>query len=219
MSASPSSGVTLGRYRAASLGVRTHVGVRWRTCPIPDVDAVVPPSGAVLEIGCGHGLVANYLADAAADRRVHGVDIDRRKIDAARASLRPGDTTVFDLVEPGELPEGPFDAVVIVDVLYLLDDAGREELVAAACGRLRPGGVLVVKELGVTPAWKARLASAQERLSTGVLGITAGRHHGLESLEVLADRFRRAGLVDVSVTRLDRGWLHPHGLVTGRRGG
>jgi len=71
----------------------------------------------------------------------------------------------------------------------------------------------------VTPAWKARLASAQERLSTGVLGITAGRHHGLESLEVLADRFRRAGLVDVSVTRLDRGWLHPHGLVTGRRGG
>jgi 2-polyprenyl-3-methyl-5-hydroxy-6-metoxy-1,4-benzoquinol methylase len=209
----------MDRYRAAPLGVRTHVRVRWRTCPVRNVEAAVPRSGDVLEIGCGHGLVSNYLADASVDRRVHGVDIDRRKIDAARASLRLDDTTVFDLVEPGELPEGPFDAVVIVDVLYLLDDAGRDELVAAACGRLRPGGVLVVKELGVIPAWKARLASLQERLSTGVLGITAGRHQGLEALEVLADRLRRAGLVDLSVTPLDRGWLHPHGLVTGHRPG
>ena len=53
------------------------------------------------------------------------------------------------------LPEGPWDAIVIVDVLYLLDKAGRvriaRRLRRAACAQ---GGVLVVKETDVVPRWK-----------------------------------------------------------------
>lgn len=211
------SGVTLGRYRTASLGDRLHVAVRWRSCPIDEVAAAVPPTGRVLEVGCGHGLVANHLADTAPGRVLVGVDIDARKVAAARASLRPGDTTTFATVAPGELPAGPFDAVVVVDVLYLLDGAGRDALVTAAVDRLAPGGVLVVKEVADTPRWKARLAAAQERLSTGVLGITAGTHHGFDAPSALAGRLRSAGCVDVEVRPLDSGRLHPHVLVVGRR--
>lgn len=179
----------------------------------------MPASGRVLEVGCGHGLVANYLADGSAARTVVGVDIDPRKIAAARASLRPGDATTFAVVRPGELPDGPFDAIVIVDVLYLLDDAARDALLVTAVTRLAPDGVLVVKEVADSPRWKARIAAAQERLSTGALGITAGSHHGFDPPSVLGDRLRRAGCGDVGVRPLDRGRLHPHVLVTGRRSG
>ncbi len=217
MSGADARAATLGRYRTARFGDRFHVAVRWRSCPIPDVAAAVPPEGQVLEVGCGHGLVANYLADSSPERVVVGVDIDPGKIAAAQASLRPGDTTSFATVAPGDLPEGPFNAVVIVDVLYLLDDAGRDALLAAAVVRLAPGGLLVVKEVADTPRWKARIAAAQERLSTGVLGITAGSHRGFDAPSVLADRLRSAGCVDVEVRPLDTGRLHPHVLAVGRR--
>ena len=207
---------TLERYRTARLGDRLHVAVRWRSCPIPEVAVAVPPAGRVLEIGCGHGLVANYLADTSSERVVSGVDIDGAKIAAARASLRPTDTTTFATVAPGELPAGSFDAVVIVDVLYLLDSDGRDALLASAVAHLAPDGLLVVKEVADTPRWKARIAAAQERLSTGVLRITAGTHHGFDAPAVLADRLRRAGCVDVEVRPLDAGRLHPHVLAVGR---
>ena len=208
---------TLRRYRTAALGDRLHVRVRWRSCPITQVAAAVPVSGRVLEVGCGHGLVTNYLADSSPERQVTGVDIDPRKIAAAEASLRPGDTTRFAVVTPGDLPGGPFDAVVIVDVLYLLDGPARDALLVAAVERLAPAGVLVVKEVADTPRWKARIAAAQERLSTGVLGITAGSHQGFDAPAVLADRLRRAGCGDVEVGPLDAGRLHPHVLAVGHR--
>ena len=133
-----SRSATLARYRTAGLGTRLHVAVRWRSCPIPEVAAVVPTDGRVLEIGCGHGLVANYLADTAPGRTLVGVDIDPGKVAAAEASRRPGDATTFTLVAAGELPDGPFAAVVIVDVLYLLDGVGRDALLAGAVERLTP---------------------------------------------------------------------------------
>lgn len=210
---------TLDRYRSASWGERLHVRVRWRSCPIPAVAAAVPEAGRILEVGCGHGLVTNYLADTSAARHVTGVDIDPRKIAVALRSRRSGDPTAFAVVPDGDLPPGPFDAVVIVDVLYLLDDPGRDALVAAAAGRLGPGGTLVVKEVADRPRLKARIAATQERLSTGVLGITAGSHHGFDAPEVLARRLVDAGCVGVEVRPLDAGRLHPHVLVVGHRPG
>jgi SAM-dependent methyltransferase len=207
----------LDRYRDAPAADRFHVWVRWHSCPIPDVAVAVPTTGLVLDVGCGHGLVANYLADTAPDRTVVGIDIDPHKVAAARGSLRPGDATTFEVTAPGVLPDGPFDAVVIVDVLYLLDDAGRDRLLADAVARLAPDGVLVVKEVTDTPPLKARLAAVQERLSTGVLGITAGTHRGFDPPGVLAGRLRSAGCDEVEVRPLDRGRLHPHLLVVGRR--
>ena len=208
---------TLRRYRSVGRSARLHVALRWRSCPIPDVAASVPATGAVLEVGCGHGLVANYLADTSSLRTVTGVDIDPGKIAVAEASRRPGDATTFAVVAPGELPDGSFDAVVIVDVLYLLDDPERDALEGAAVERLMPGGVLVVKEVADTPRWKARIAAAQERLSTGPLGITAGSHRGFDAPGVLADRLVRAGCVDVAIRALHRHRLHPHVLAVGRR--
>lgn len=208
---------TRGRYRRASIPDRLHVWVRWRSCPLPEVVDAVPPAGRVLEVGCGHGLVTNLLADTSEARTVVGVDIDPRKVAVARTSLRPGDATRFEVIAPGELPDGPFDAVVIVDVLYLLDAADRDTLVADAVQRLAPGGTLVVKEVADTPRWKARVAAAQERLSTGVLGITAGSHHGFDAPGVLAARLVAAGCDEVVVRPLDAGRLHPHVLAVGRR--
>lgn len=207
----------------ASIGsprARLHTTIRWWTCPIAPLDPLLPTEGDFLEIGCGHGLVSAYLATRAPERRVTGVDIDAAKIELGRQAVRVAglaDRVQLDAVDTSWTPEpASVDAVLIVDVLYLLGLDGAVRLVEAAAAALRPGGVLVVKEMAETPRWKHRFATFQELLAVRVVGLTAGDQVDLVPLDALAAAMTGAGLT-TDVRRLDRGYPHPHAVVVGRR--
>ena len=207
----------LSLYRSAPLLDRVHVRVRWATCPFRAVAAQVPAAGSILEVGCGHGLLSLFLALAAPDRRVTGIDVDVEKLEVARAAAGQGglDCT-FEAVEGAALPDGPFDGIAIVDVLYLLDAADQRSLLRSCAERLAPGGALVVKEMAPSPRWKATWNVVQETASVKVLGITAG-----EKLTFLPPAAMAAAMVDGGLAVRDRpihrGYPHPHHLVVGRR--
>ena len=208
---------TLARYDGESTGTRFHTRVRWRSCPFEAVASAVPTAGRILEIGCGHGLFSTYLALASADRTVLGTDVDGDKIHAAQRAAAGIDNLEFRPDEPGAFPLGPWDAVCIVDVLYLIDRQGERALLASAAEHLAPGGVLVVKEMGTAPRWKFRWMALQERLSVQVLKITAGHDLTFVPPDELAQWMRQAGLIDVEHRPLHRGHLHPHHLVVARK--
>jgi 2-polyprenyl-3-methyl-5-hydroxy-6-metoxy-1,4-benzoquinol methylase len=208
----------LRAYRHAPPGDRLHVLVRWLSCPFPPIADALPTTGRVLEVGCGHGLFSGYLARRSPGLRVHGVDIDAGKIAVAAAAERPdGDRLSFAVGESGSVPAGPWDAVVLVDVLYLLDEAGQRALLEACAAVLAPGGALVVKDMATRPRWKARWNAAQEALSVRVLQITAGsREFAFVDPDERARWLVAAGLREVRARRLDRGRIHPHHLLAGR---
>ena len=117
----------------------------------------------------------------------------------------------------GAVPAGPWDAVVLVDVLYLLDTAGQRALLADCAAQLAPGGLLVVKDMATRPRWKARLNRLQETVSVRVLRITEGSpDFTFVEPDVRAGWLRDAGLTGVRARRLDRGRAHPHHLLLGR---
>jgi SAM-dependent methyltransferase len=191
---------------------------------VPVVDAAVPPSGDVIEVGCGHGLVSLTLAMRSAHRRVTGVDIDAAKIEQARAAAarQAGGAAraCFASVEPGYLPgpERSWDAVVLVDVLYLLPEEEQRRLLCSAARSLRPGGVVVVKEMGLEPRWKLSWNRFQETLATRVFGVTKSVGAGLTFVapEVYAEWLGDEGL-EVTTRRIDGGYPWPHRLVVGRK--
>lgn len=210
----------LALYRDAPFVTRAHLAVRWVTCPFPAVAAEVPPTGSVLEVGCGHGLLANYLALGGPGRLVTGIDPDADRIALARrAGARVGASgggVSFAVGPPGVLPAGPYAAVVLVDVMYLVDPSEQERLVVACAGLLAPGGVLVVKETGTGKRWRARLTLAQELVAVRLLRFTAGGRPSFVPPARLAEWMRAAGLVVVE-RDLGAGYLHPHHLLVGRR--
>jgi 2-polyprenyl-3-methyl-5-hydroxy-6-metoxy-1,4-benzoquinol methylase len=208
----------LDAYRRESWRERVHVHGRWRSCPFAVLAAHVPTTGRVLDVGCGHGLFALHLALGASGRRVTGLDIDAGKIEIARrAAARAGAANVsFGLAQPGDGPTGEWDAITIVDILYLLGPDGAAAMVTAAAEALAPGGVLLVKEMALEPRWKYQLTRVQELVATRVVRITEGEHVALVAPSAIADGMARAGL-DVRQHRLDEGRLHPHHLVVGRR--
>lgn len=207
-------------YRGAPTPVRAHVWVRRHTCPFDRVAATVPAAGRVLDVGCGHGLFSAYLALQSRRRSVRGIDVDTAKIgrgqEAVERARRMGADLRLDVAAPGELPEGPWDAVVIVDVLYLLDEEAQVALLEGCSRRLAPGGVLVVKEMADRPRWKFRWNRLQETVSVRLLGITEGRSFTFLPPSRLEEVARRQGL-DTSTARLDRGWPHPHHLLVAQR--
>ncbi len=209
----------LALYAGAPLQVRAHVRVRWATCPFPAVAAEFPASGSILEVGCGHGLLSLSLALASADRRVTGIDVDLDKLEAARAAAARGGLAVtFEAAEGGDLPDGPWDGIAIVDVLYLLSAADQRALLRACADRLARGGVLVVKEMAPVPRWKARWNVVQETAAVKLLGITEG-----EELTFLPPVELAAAMGDprleVRERPLHRGYPHPHHLLVGRKPG
>jgi 2-polyprenyl-3-methyl-5-hydroxy-6-metoxy-1,4-benzoquinol methylase len=208
----------LRAYRKAPLGDRLHVLVRWLTCPFPAVVEVLPSSGRVLEVGCGHGLFSGYLAQRSPGLQVHGVDIDADKIAvAAAAEPLAGGRLDFAVGDSGSVPDGPWDAVVLVDVLYLLDETAQRALLESCAAVLAPGGVLVVKDMAIRPRWKARWNAMQEALSVRVLKITEGSPEFVfTDPDERARWLVAAGLRDVRARRLDRGRVHPHHLLVGR---
>ena len=108
----------------------------------------------VLDLGCGDGLFTWTLAARGA--RAIGIDIDRRMLRAAAAraaGARVPSLFVEGRVEQLPFRDGAFDVVVAVTVLCLVDDvhaAARE-----AVRVLRPGGRLVIGDLGRWSTWAA----------------------------------------------------------------
>lgn len=197
--------------------VRAHIAVRWRTCPFPAVAARVPASGRILDYGCGHGAFAAALALASSAREVVGVDTAADKIAAAEAAAREAARRgmphpSFHRIARGGIPPGVWDAILFVDVLYLMAPAGQESLLREAARALAPGGVLLVKEVGNRPRAKALWNRVQETMAVRVLRITAGRRLRFLPPERHAAWLEDEGL-EVERARLDRGFAHPHHLL------
>jgi SAM-dependent methyltransferase len=108
----------------------------------------------VLDIGCGDGEFALDLATRGAIAT--GIDASAIMIDAAKDRAREQNANVAFQVAPAEglpFPAGHFDAVTAVTILCFVEDAA--PVFREIARVLRPGGHLVIGELGKWSTWAA----------------------------------------------------------------
>lgn len=194
-------------------GVRDALRLRqrWFGSPFAAVEPFVPRAGDILDLGCGFGVLGAWLALTSPSRQVTGLDVDAGKIARGQAwygHLPNLALTHADLDET-ELPAS--DAIVIYDVLHHLPDA--DATLAAAARALRPGGVLVVKENDVTPAWKHAVSLGVERVAVGS-GLTRSAPVRFRSRDAWVRAIESVGLRVTHATHLTarEGFFVPHSL-------
>ncbi len=120
---------------------------------------LVPDGARILDLGCGQGLLAAWLAAAVERHRAgewyegwpapptgwsfRGIDLSRRAVARATAALGAG-----ACVEVGDIRAvayAPSDAVVLLDVLHYLDEPGQRAVLGRALAALAPAGVLLIR--------------------------------------------------------------------------
>lgn len=120
----------------------------------------------ILDAGCGGGRHAVLLA--AEGHTVTGIDTSPTALQiAARQAEAQGVDVTFVPCDLREAPEGPFERILLMDVvLGLFDDDEARDILAALRQRLAPGGRIVI-ELYHRPFWLERLGTVTTE--TGVL--------------------------------------------------
>jgi SAM-dependent methyltransferase len=172
----------LERRANAYTGVHTGVDAR-----VPAVDAVVAAAPQrILEVGCGWGELAEWLARETG-AAVVATDLSPRMVELARE--RGVDARLADVQE---LPfaDAEFDCAVAAWMLYHVPDLGGG--IAELARVLRPGGTLVA----VTNS-RYHLLELRELVGSGPSTLTFARENGSE---LLAAHFARVMREDVDGT-------------------
>lgn len=163
----------LNLYAEAPLHDRLHIALRLKTFKPEELEALIPKKGNILDFGCGHGFISAYLAVCSPERTILGLDIDERKLEIANNNPGRALGNVNFQFFSGKFPELQFDAIIALDVLYLMTQAAQEAFVTYAYTHLTPKGTLLIKETRKSQSWKFFWAFAEEKLAT-FIGLTRG---------------------------------------------
>lgn len=162
------SSAMLHRLNPVRLGfIRDAVDSHWPA----GRDSLHPLAGkAVLDVGCGAGLLCEPLARLGGE--VTGIDAAPENVMAAAAHAEGAGLDVRYIAgEVGELNIGAFDLVTSMEVLEHVAD--KPAFVAALAARLAPGGLMVLSTPNRTPQSRLLLVGAAE--AVGI--VPRGTHH------------------------------------------
>ena len=134
------------------------------------LDLLLPDRGRLLDLGCGFGLFAAYFGQTQPLREILGVDLDARrvrlaahvaeKLGLAQHRFLVGDVRELDLT-------GTFDACYVLDVMHHLPADKQLPVLARLHQLLRPGGVVLIKDITTDARFGLLFTEVLDRMMVG----------------------------------------------------
>ena len=153
-----------GGYQHRALTGGFAVQRFWHRLKTVTIERAAPPEPgmAVLDLGCGSGVVADWLA--ARTRSVDAVDANPRAIDYARRTfVRPNLCFHLATAEALPFPEGRFDRLYVLEFIEHLYWSQLAALFSGLRTLLTPGGTVFLTTPNYRSPWPL-LEGAMDRL-------------------------------------------------------
>jgi uncharacterized protein (DUF2062 family) len=145
---------------------------------------MLPSGGTLIDIGCGQGLMLALLAEARRTMdegtwpstspvpprfdRMIGVEIRPRPAVLARTALK-GDAEIVH-ADARALMAGQARAVLLFDVLHLMDAAQQDSMLADLASALDAEGVILVRDTDASAGWRFNAVRIGNRLKALAVG-------------------------------------------------
>ena len=175
-------GYVRGKLASDPVYAATHAVLAGSTLPL-------------LDIGCGIGLLGQYLHAKGGRMTYLGLDRDARKIAAGqRAAQRAGLAEALDLrcADAHELPPTQGD-VALLDVLHYLPAPDQLALLQQAARHLAPNGQLIIRNVLRERNWRFHVTRVEELVLQASGWIRGGAQH-YPSAEELRQALESVGL-------------------------
>ncbi len=181
-------------YRYQGKLIEQFVYWKLKTDPVFEaLDGVAPREGFILDLGCGYGLAAHWLACYTDRRSLLGLDYDEAKIRVAQRSAPHHGRIKFEMGDVLTREYPPCDTALLLDVLHYWTPEKQQLILNKARQALRPGGRLVLREAARAESGAHRRVVFCERLATrlGHNKTQEGLH--FQTLAEIENAVRRAG--------------------------
>lgn len=156
------------RYR--SPWFRHYAASKLRTDPLYGAvaGAFAGTTHPVLDVGCGIGLLAQFLRASGFEAPIVGVDFDAGKIEGARRAAEGIEGLEFHVGDARDRVPAFRGSVALLDLLQFFDLAAREAFLREAARRVAPGGRLVIRSGVRDRTWRFRVTRLADWFARGV---------------------------------------------------
>lgn len=119
--------------------------IRFWDAPYVELEQIIPKKGKVIDLGCGEGIFANFLAISSSKRQIYGVELDKNRVKHANKKIKNTKFINGDITKES-IPKA--DAIILIHVLHHLNSLDeQEELLKKCIKKLSKNGSLVIAEI------------------------------------------------------------------------
>lgn len=131
---------------------------------------LIPSVAKITDIGCGFGTMAYMLNMYSSSRTIQGIDYDEDKIAVANHNFSRNGQLSFRHADALNAPLEESDVFIISDMLHYVDFGSQRALLERCVKRLRPGGMLIVRDSDAGKEHGHGATRLTELFSTRLLG-------------------------------------------------
>ena len=109
--------------------------------PLEQIDYYLPNNGTIIDLGCGQGIICKFLAKSP-NRWIVGVDANVKRLPKTEFNnlkFISADITKYKIKNA--------EGIILSDVLHHIDLKNQKALLKNIGKSLKPGGVLIIKEI------------------------------------------------------------------------
>jgi SAM-dependent methyltransferase len=134
-------------YSNVSIYQQIYAKVRLWRLDIDYYQKLLPAEGVLIDMGCGRGILENYLALGFPRSRVMGIDNDPARIEAAQKTVGKRENISFSVEDAKTWSPPPCSGVVMTDFLHHIPRKDQGLILRNVFDSLENGGVLLISEV------------------------------------------------------------------------
>jgi ubiquinone/menaquinone biosynthesis C-methylase UbiE len=127
--------------------IKLYANMRSRLLKLNYYLDFLPSHGLIVDVGCGYGILANYLSLCCPDNTVLGIDLDRKRINAATKTIGKRENIFFAAVDATQWDWPSCTGIAMTSFLHHIKTDDQEIVLQKAFQSLEKGGILLILEV------------------------------------------------------------------------